>query len=184
LPEVQWIGLDIPDSPEVRSRTRGDCEFRIYDGVNIPFDDCSIDVIYSRQVFEHVRHPEALLKEVARVLRRGGVFIGSVSQLEPLHSFSYWNFTYYGFSVIAIDAGLELCELRPGIDGLSLVGRNLLLFGLRFNLADVFLPWFTSESPLNGFLERYLAGRGGDHGALNKLKLTYCGHVCFKFTKT
>lgn len=43
--------------------------------------------------------PESLLADVTRVLRPGGAFVGSVSCLEPYHSFSYWNFTPYGWYV-------------------------------------------------------------------------------------
>lgn len=183
LPEARWIGLDIPDSAEVRSRRRTDCVFQSYDGVNIPFEDDFFDVIYSRQVFEHVRHPDLLLKDIARVLKPGGFFIGSVSQLEPLHSLSYWNFTYFGFATLAKEAGLDLCELRPGIDALSLISRHFLLFGLGVSLGHVFLPWFANESPLNGFIKKLFANRHLNAATLNKLQLTYSGHFCFKFTK-
>ncbi|MBS7791921.1 class I SAM-dependent methyltransferase [Roseococcus sp. SDR] len=155
-PDVEWIGLDIADSSEVRSRTRTDCEFVTYDGVNIPFEDARFDAVFSRQVFEHVRHPEPLLREIRRVLRPGGRFIGSVSQLEPFHSNSYWNFTYFGFATLAVDAGLELVELRPGIDGVTLTLRNLFLTGLRTRSRS-FRHYFDRESPLNLLIGKLMA---------------------------
>ena len=91
-PEVDWRGLDLESSPEVDKRTRKDASFYTYDGVHIPFDDAIFDIVFSHQVFEHVRHPEALLEEVTRVLKPGAAFIGSVSALEPYHSFSLWNY--------------------------------------------------------------------------------------------
>ena len=60
-PAPLWIGVDVADSPEVRMRTRTDVEFHTFDGVNLPFDDDSFDVVYCAQVLEHVRHPESLL---------------------------------------------------------------------------------------------------------------------------
>ena len=72
--------------------------------------------MFSRQVFEHVRHPDALMREVARVLKPGGVFFGSVAYLEPYHSRSIFNFTPYGLMTVLGNAGLRLSELRPGID--------------------------------------------------------------------
>lgn len=157
-PTVEWFGLDIADSSEVRRRTRTDCQFVTYDGVNIPFEDERFDVVFSRQVFEHVRHPEPLMREIRRVLKPGGRFIGSVSQLEPFHSNSYWNFTYFGFATIAVEAGLALVEMRPGIDGVTLTLRNLVLTGLRARSLS-FRRYFENESPLNLLIE-YLLTKG------------------------
>ena len=92
-PDVQWVGLDVPGSPEARERTRRDARFETFDGVSMPFEDGSFDLVYCKQVLEHVRHPEPLLAEVRRVLTPGGWFAGSTSQLEPYHSLSLWNYT-------------------------------------------------------------------------------------------
>ena len=58
----------MPGSPEARERTRHDARFETFDGVSMPFDDGSFDLVYCKQVLEHVRHPEPLLAEVRRVL--------------------------------------------------------------------------------------------------------------------
>jgi SAM-dependent methyltransferase len=180
FPSLNWIGVDIEASPEVNRRTRTDCEFRAYNGVDLPFDENSIDLVYSRQVFEHVRYPEPLLKDIARVLKPGGLFVGSVSQLEPYHSYSLWNFTYYGFAALANDAGLTLREFRPGIDGPSLIARNIMKFHLRWPV-DAFRTWFTSDSPINRWLELQFSKQTPRE--LNKLKVGLAGHLCFKFEK-
>jgi SAM-dependent methyltransferase len=213
---VDWIGLDIASSPEVRSRTRTDCTFITYDGVTIPFPDQHFDVVFSRQVFEHVRYPEKLLQEIRRVLRPGGSFIGSVSQLEPFHSRSYWNFTYMGFASIASEAGLRPVELRPGIDGFTLTLRNFALFGVKAK-NTMFHQYFKNASPLNllidallqpeamnaadlaefvrlkGFVSEYFpsnnfAPKIAESASLsiqdiNRIKLQYAGHICFRFSK-
>ena len=123
---INWVGVDIEESPEVAQRSRTDGRFVTFNGVDLPFEDGEFDLIYSHQVFEHVRHPEALLREISRVLSKDGLLIGQTSQLEPFHSYSHWNFTGYGFKVICADAGLELTELRPGIDGITLIERSYL----------------------------------------------------------
>src|SRR5215472_12043660 len=56
-PEVRWVGLDLPDYPEVKARTRTDADFETFDGVTIPFPEASLDLVYCRQVLEHARHP-------------------------------------------------------------------------------------------------------------------------------
>ena len=75
-PEVQWVGVDIEESPEVAERTRGDAEFVTFDGEHLPFDDGSFELVYCKQVLEHVERPRELLREVARVLQPGGWFAG------------------------------------------------------------------------------------------------------------
>ncbi|MBB2168955.1 class I SAM-dependent methyltransferase [Gluconacetobacter aggeris] len=183
FPDLAWVGVDIADSPEVVSRTRTDCNFRTFDGINLPFSNNSFDVVYSRQVFEHVRYPEALLREVARVLRPGGFFIGSVSQMEPFHSNSLWNFTYYGFAVLADSAGLSLSEFRPGIDGITLTTRHFALFGLAQDMRGIFASMFSADSPINVLIGNIFSGRRCSVSEVNRTKTTYCGHLCFQFRK-
>lgn len=170
--QVVWKGLDIEDSPEVSQRQRADVEFYDFDGVNIPFDDETFDIVYSNQVFEHVRYPEQLLAEVRRVLKPEGAFIGSVSALEPYHSFSYWNFTPYGWFVILGDAGLDPIEFRPGIDGISLIKRSYL--GRPAEASN----WFTL-SPLNSEIDEWASESQQEVARVNLRKLTYCGHLVF-----
>jgi SAM-dependent methyltransferase len=172
-PDVAWAGVDIADSSEVRARTREDAEFHTFDGISLPFADASFDAVYTKQVLEHVRHPEPLLADVARVLRPGGLLGGSTSQLEAYHSASVWNYTPHGLVEILEDAGLEVLELRPGIDGVALLARRALR-GRAF--PD---RWWARESPLNGLLG--LAGRAArlTPAQVNVAKLTYCGQFCF-----
>jgi len=46
----------------------------VYDGKQMPFDDESFDACVSNFVLEHVEYPDEHFKEVARVLRPGGVY--------------------------------------------------------------------------------------------------------------
>lgn len=172
-PGARWIGVDIEHSPEVDARTRDDGEFRTFDGVNIPADSGSIDLIYSRQVFEHVRHPEPLLSDIRRVLKPGGSFVGSTSHLEPYHSFSYWNFTPFGFKHLVEAAGLQLVELRPGIDAIALITR-----AYRNNDATM-NQWFAEESPLNQQIDAWAEENKQSVQQAAFRKLSFCGQFCF-----
>ena len=124
-PDITWVGIDIESSPEVNARQRNDLQFLTFDGVSLPFSDNYFDLIYSKQVFEHVRLPSQLLKEIYRVLKPGGFFLGSTSHLEPYHSFSYWNYTPYGFITLLNEAGLQTIEMRPSIDAVTLIIRDI-----------------------------------------------------------
>lgn len=177
-PGARWVGVDLPSSAEVDERPpRADADFRSFDGIHIPADDASVDLVYSQQVFEHVQRPEPLLADVARVLRPGGVFCGSLSQLEPFHSRSVvGGFTPYGWRLALERAGLGLTEVRPGIDAGSLLLRRALG---RHGRRPRFNRWWSQEAPGNRVLA--LAGRARrlDAAQLNALKLLFAGQFAF-----
>jgi SAM-dependent methyltransferase len=172
-PEVSWVGVDIEESPEVAGRTRADADFVTFDGRSLPFDDASFELVYCKQVLEHVEHPRALLTEVARVLEPGGHLAGSTSQLEAFHSRSTLNWTPYGFTRLAEDAGLEVAELRPVIDGFTLVAWRAL------GLPRFFHRWWSRESPPYHLIE--LAARAArlDARTRNQVKLVLSGQFAF-----
>lgn len=172
-PDVQWIGLDVPGSPEARERTRTDARFETFDGVSMPFEDGAFDLVYCKQVLEHVRRPEPLLAEVRRVLAPGGWFAGSTSQLEPYHSLSLWNYTPVGFLALLEQAGLRPVELRPGIDGLTLIAWRLA------GNHRCFHRWWGGESPLNRALDACARMLKADRRTLNATKLLLCGQFAF-----
>jgi SAM-dependent methyltransferase len=173
---IRWVGLDITDSQEVGARPPRNSPVCAYDGARIPLPDGCVDFVYTHQVFEHVRHPELLLRDVRRVLRPGGVFIGSTSHLEPFHSRSYWNYTPYGFCVLLRDAGFNSIEVRPGIDCLTLIARRCSSY---FRLARLFEPFFRVESPMNVLLESVLRLLGQPANRRNAFKLLFAGQFCF-----
>jgi SAM-dependent methyltransferase len=172
-PDVRWVGVDIEESPEVAGRTRGGAEFVTFDGRHLPFDDARFDLVYCKQVLEHVQCPNELLREVARVLQPGGWFAGSTSQLEAFHSRSIFNWTPYGFTVAAEDAGLEVVELRPVIDGLTLVAWRAL------GLPRFFHRWWARESPGYRLVELGARVAGLDARTRNQVKLVLAGQFAF-----
>jgi SAM-dependent methyltransferase len=168
---VAWIGLDVAGSPEAAARRRRDAEFVIFDGERIPLSDGEADLVFCKQVLEHVARPEPLLAEVARVMRPGGAFAGSTSQLEPFHSRSTQNWTPYGLRLVLEAVGLALDEVRPGIDAPTLIARRAL------GRPGAFDRFWASESPLNRALE--LAGRRRPTAERVAAKLLFCGQFCF-----
>lgn len=172
--DVCWVGVDIAESE--KARQLGGENVLFYDGVHLPFPDGALPLIYSNQVFEHVRHPEPLLRDIARVLTPGGLFIGSTSQLEPYHASSLWNYTVYGFKVLVEDAGLRLEEVRPGIDGLALINRQLL------GSKPEHGAWF-AQSPLNTEIDEWGRDTGRVAKQVNARKLQFCGQFSFQVRK-
>jgi SAM-dependent methyltransferase len=172
-PRVRWVGADLASSPEVDERTRTDAEFVTFDGERLPFVDQSFDLVYCKQVLEHVRRPQPLLAEVARVLRPGGELVGSTSQLEAFHSRSVWNYTPYGLMLLLEEAGLELAEVRPVIDAFTLVAWRAL------GTPRFFHRWWARESPPYRAISALARVTGWDHRTVNTAKLTLCGQFTF-----
>ena len=172
-PRVRWLGVDLERSPEVETRTRSDAEFRTFDGRSIPAGDGSVDVVYCKQVLEHVAELGPLIADVARVLRPGGWFMGSTSQLEPYHSLSMGNITPYGLSRLVDEAGMRLSEVRPGLDGVTLIAHRAL------GMPAITRRYWARESPPNRMIG--LAARAGriDTRQANAIKLLLCGQFAF-----
>lgn len=170
---AKWIGIDIPSSPEVDKRGAFDGPIMTFDGQRLPIRSASIDCVLSMQVLEHVRHPEPLLREVTRVLKPGAIFAGTTSNLEPYHSYSLWNFTPFGFVTIARDAGLEVLELRPGIDGPTLIERQIR------NRPPEMSKYFGSTSPRNEQFLQWGASTKRRPALVNNRMLQFSGHFGF-----
>lgn len=171
-PKINWHGIDIEDSPEVRKRTHELDSILTFDGMNLPYSNKSFDLIYCNQVLEHVRYPDKLLSEAFRVLRPNGIFLGSVSYLEPYHSYSIFNFTPYGIVRVFADAGFKIEEIRPGSDASLLINRQLFyhsnIFRFLWNR-----NYFHIILNLIGKILRI------GHCERNFLKIQFAGHLVF-----
>jgi SAM-dependent methyltransferase len=176
-PRVQWIGLDVTHSREAHLRLRTDARFEAFDGTSIPFEPRRFDLVYCKQVLEHVANPEPLLAEVRRVLAPNGYFAGSTSQLEPFHSMSMWNYTPVGFANLLRECDLHLVELRPGIDAFTLISRRLVGRGRVFD--RLWARWWGGQAPLNRAIDAYGHARGFDVRTLNATKLLFSGQFAF-----
>ena len=175
---MQWFGLDIMTSGEARTRTESRLRMAYYDGAQFPFASDVFNIVFCRQVFEHVAHPQAVMNEIQRVLSPAGVLVLSTSFLEPYHSESMWGFSPLGLAMVAQRSGLEILEIRPGIDGMTLIIRRLL------GQPSFFTRWFERESPLNTLISLIGVLRRVGHRKINARKLQCCGHICLMARKS
>ena len=105
----------------------------VSDATKIPVHDEEYDVILCTEVLEHVPEPLAVIKEMARVLKKGGEMIVTVPRISPAHQLPYcfvsgfhepW-FDYAseknGLSVLYMDypAGGYLNLLKLAITGIT-----------------------------------------------------------------
>lgn len=105
----------------------------------IPFEADSFDCVLSYAVLEHLHNPFICVTEIERVLKPGGVYIGTVSQGEPFHD-SYFHHTSWGLiSVISSMTTLQIKKLWASGDtiaSLSRMGRYPKAIKLLLSLID------------------------------------------------
>lgn len=73
-----------------------------WDGNTIPLPDESADILLATELFEHIENPVSLVKEIRRVLKKGGMLIGTTPFFWIIHEApnDYRRFTPFGLQNI------------------------------------------------------------------------------------
>ncbi|MBO0705166.1 MAG: methyltransferase domain-containing protein, partial [Candidatus Dormibacteraeota bacterium] len=68
------------------------------DAHRMPFRDGTFGLVFTQAVFEHLRNPFEVARELVRVTRPGGFIVTEVAFLQPLHAapYHYFNMTHWG----------------------------------------------------------------------------------------
>ena len=72
------VGLDVDAAALEKARTLGIEPVQANVEEPLPFENESFDAVVAGELFEHLQFPDALVTEIGRVLRSGGVLVGSV----------------------------------------------------------------------------------------------------------
>jgi SAM-dependent methyltransferase len=72
------VGLDVDPAALEKAAALGIEPVRANVEEPLPFEDGSFDAVVAGELFEHLQFPDALVAEIRRVLRPGGVLAGSV----------------------------------------------------------------------------------------------------------
>ncbi|MGB5745109.1 MAG: glycosyltransferase, partial [Sedimenticolaceae bacterium] len=90
----RYIGLDFAVNPIHENQPD-----LVWEDGRIPLEDASIDSALCTEVLEHCPDPDAVLAEIARVLRPGGYLLFTVPFLWPLHEVPYDHYRYTPFAL-------------------------------------------------------------------------------------
>ena len=105
---VQWWSLNVDSNKDASI---------IADAHHIPRPDATFDTVICTEVLEHVPDPRQVVREMARVLRPGGVLVLAVPFVYPVHGApaDFWRFTWYGVNQLLLESGLQLEDF--GVQG-------------------------------------------------------------------
>jgi SAM-dependent methyltransferase len=150
----------------------------LVDAHSMPFSDNSFECVFSYAVLEHLRCPVIAIKEIERVLRPGGIFIGTVSQGEPFHA-SYFHHTAWGLVSLAQSAAaMRVSHLWCGpttLRSLATMGRYPRAIKLLLSLVDQVdgaAPWLAPRRQAWSSRDKQLD------------TLYRAGSICFTMQKT
>jgi len=120
----------------------------LYDGNQLPFEDGSFDTVINIQVLEHTAHPQRLIGEMARVLKKDGVLILAAPFSFRLHEEpnDFFRYSPHGLTAMCNDAGLIVEQVEQVGSLWSLIGHKV-----------------------NSYLALHLARMGGPAQQLGKL---------------
>lgn len=80
------VGLDVDRAALAKAEALGIEPVEANVEEPLPFDEASFDAVVAGELLEHLQLPEALVAEARRVLRPGGVLVGSVPNAFRLQS--------------------------------------------------------------------------------------------------
>lgn len=128
----------------------------VADAHDLPFRDCSFDLVISSDSLEHFHDPAQALREVSRVLTPGGTLVIWVPFLHPFHVTDYYRYTPLGLRHLLDGAGLECVSLEAPLGLFSVYAQSLIMLLRRLGLGRL-------EGALEKIgeqLDRRLPGRG------------------------
>ena len=106
-----YLGLDILN-PSYQQSIKPDL---VWDGKSIAMKSFAVDCALATELFEHLPDPLAVLQEIYRVLKPGGLLFFTVPFLWPLHDIPYDEYRYTPFSLKRNleSAGFENIDIKP-----------------------------------------------------------------------
>jgi SAM-dependent methyltransferase len=101
------LNLDVADLAQVDIVAPAD---------ELPFRDGSLRLVVAQEVFEHLADPPAMVRELRRVLRPGGLCYVQTPWMLGWHlgPHDYWRFSHQGLRKL-FDEGFEVLQVAPSL---------------------------------------------------------------------
>ncbi len=124
---VRYVGVEYEPTYAPSANGRKHKADVVYSGDRLPFGDGEFDTVLCNQVAEHVPDPEALFRELGRVLRAGGRLIVTAPFSFRIHSEpdDFHRFTRYALARYAEVHGFEVDLLTPRGGFWTVIGQKL-----------------------------------------------------------
>lgn len=124
---TEYIGVDF--SSEGHDHTNEDIDF-YYDGNTLPFEDASFDAIFSSEVFEHIFNLPQIIKELHRVLKRGGTLFFTCPFVFPEHEVpvDYARYSQFALKDLLQKAGFDISIMDKSGDFTSAIFQLRVLY--------------------------------------------------------
>lgn len=112
----------------------------IANGMNLPIKDNAISCVTSPAVMEHIPDPWLACKEIYRILRPGGFYIGSVAFLYPFHERSHYNMSHLGIKNMLEQVGFFVEKITPWkISGIEAIIKSMV--GVKYVSGIIAFPF-------------------------------------------
>ncbi len=103
----KYIGVDVEHSGNSDTKTFIDV---FYDGKHLPFEDNSIDGVFSSETLEHIFNPDEIITEIYRVLKPDGMLLITCPFFWPEHEipYDYARYSSFGLQHLLTSKGFKI----------------------------------------------------------------------------
>jgi len=169
------VGVDLSERLLAEARTRqGEtgCEFLVADATSLPFSDGEFDAVRVDRALMHVASPAAVVAEMARLTRRGGVVLAAepdwgtfllgtpysqATERIQRHWAGSFRHPWIGRNLVALLATAGLVEVQTEVHWLGT--REFALTAQVFDLKTTIDRLTRAGEDLAGWLEAYRNGQ-------------------------
>ncbi len=133
----EYIGMDIEISGNKDQKSFVDV---YYNGKHFPFDNQSIDAVFSSETFEHIFNLDEVLSEIHRVLKKDGLLLATCPFTWPEHEvpYDYARYTSFAIKDKLTKLGFEIIDYRKSGNYITAV----------IQLQVLYIYFFTNKIPL------------------------------------
>lgn len=131
--------------------------------------DNSVDVIFLMEVLHHVQNPFNAVSEINRILKDGGLIIGSTAFIFPICDAPYDFFRYTKYGIISLFnnfKNLKLAERNSYFDTIYVILLRLFIIGsIKEKIISILLfPFYIILLPFTALLNMAVASQNATTG--------------------